>query len=147
MFSFLKTTYYKTGVAFTMGMTAFMPVAAMADTSTNSDNTNVNTASTVAANLTNSLSDVPGLISALAYLVGLVFGVLGILKIKDHVEQPTQTPLKEGAMRLAAGGALFALPLIYDIMQNSIGQDATALSVDQLNKIEFGVDTGTGTTP
>ncbi|MEZ5919460.1 MAG: hypothetical protein R3D66_06035 [Alphaproteobacteria bacterium] len=26
---------------------------------------------------------------------------------KDHVENPTQTPIKDSAIRLAAGGALF----------------------------------------
>jgi hypothetical protein len=48
-------------------------------------------------------------------------GVLGVIKIKDHVENPTQTPMKDGAVRLAAGGALFALPIMFEAMSNTIG--------------------------
>jgi len=71
-------------------------------------------------------------------MLGLLLGVLGILKVKDHVENPNQTPLKDGAIRMAAGGALFALPIIYESMRETIG---TGLSVSaaQLNRVEFNV--------
>ena len=64
--------------------------------------------SDIAGNITDSIEELPGFISGLAYLVGLLMGALGIMKIKDHVENPTQTPMKDGAVRLAAGGALAA---------------------------------------
>ena len=66
---------------------------------------------------------VPSLISALAYLLGLLFGVTGLLKLKDHIENPDQNPLKEAIIRLLIGGALFALPNIYDAMQVTIKGD------------------------
>ena len=71
-----------------------------------------NNISNIAENITNSISELPTLLSALSYMFGLLLAVLGVMKIKDHVENPTQTPLKDGSIRLAAGGALFALPIV-----------------------------------
>ncbi|MGE4313111.1 MAG: hypothetical protein AB7E85_02410 [Pseudobdellovibrionaceae bacterium] len=90
----------------------------------------------IAENITNSISDFPTLLSALSYLFGLLLGVLGVMKVKDHVENPIQTPLKEGAIRLAAGGALFALPIMFESMQNTIGQGST-VSQQNLNALTF----------
>ena len=63
-----------------------------------------NTFSTIAENIVTSIEDLPGLLTGVSYMFGILLGVLGILKVKDHVENPSQTPLKEGAIRLAAGG-------------------------------------------
>ncbi|MFA7457071.1 MAG: hypothetical protein WCY57_06450, partial [Micavibrio sp.] len=59
-------------------------------------------------NMESSISGIPGLISGVSYMMGILLGVLGILKIKDHVENPGSAKLQEGAVRLAAGGGLFA---------------------------------------
>jgi hypothetical protein len=77
--------------------------------------------STVAENITNSASSLPGLLTALAYGLGLMMGVSGIVKIKEHVETPNQAPLRSGIVRLLVGGGLFALPIIYEAMTNTIG--------------------------
>ena len=63
--------------------------------------------------------NLPGLISIVSYMAGLALGVLGVLKLKDHVENPSQTPLKDGAVRLGAGGALLALPFLYEVLIDS----------------------------
>lgn len=92
----------------------------------------------IISNIDTSISNLPGLISGISYMMGILLGVLGILKIKDHVENPGQTPLQHGAIRLAAGGGLFALPIVYEAMRTTIGnQNATvaapkvkALSLD-----------------
>ena len=96
--------------------------------------------SDIAGNITASIEELPGLISGMAYLVGLLMGALGIMKIKDHVENPTQTPMKDGAVRLAAGGALFGLPIVFESMLNTIGTSGTSISVPQLNKVSLGVN-------
>lgn len=98
--------------------------------------------STLAQNITESIASLPGLLSALAYMFGILLGVLGVMKIKDHVENPSQTPLKDGAIRLAAGGGLFALPIIYNAMQNTLNPSAEAQKVisPTLNKVQFGVN-------
>ncbi|GJL85206.1 MAG: hypothetical protein DHS20C02_09810 [Micavibrio sp.] len=94
---------------------------------------------TIARNITESIEEVPGMITGLAYMIGLLMGVLGILKLKDHVENPTQTPLKDGAVRLAAGGALFALPIVFESMQTTIGSTTDLVSPATVNKVEFNV--------
>jgi hypothetical protein len=95
--------------------------------------------SSIATNIQVSVSSLPGLLTALAYLFGILIGVLGILKIKDHVENPSNTPLKDGAIRLAAGGALFALPIMYEAMVNTSGNNGNTTSAASLYKANFNV--------
>lgn len=97
-----------------------------------------NNFSSIAGNITDSISELPGLLTGVSYMMGILLGVLGILKIKDHVENPGQTPLKDGAIRLTAGGGLFALPIVYEAMQNTIG-DGTTVSAAELNKVQFAI--------
>ncbi len=98
-----------------------------------------NTFSTISDNIGTSIGTLPGLISGLSYLFGVLLGVLGVMKIKDHVENPTQTPLKDGAIRLASGGALFALPMLFDAMFNTVGTGNQA-AVVPLQKVNFAVN-------
>jgi len=97
-----------------------------------------NNISTIAENITRSISGLPGLLTGVSYLLGILLGVLGILKIKDHVENPTQTPLQHGAIRLIAGGGLFALPIVYEAMSNTIGS-GTTVSAAELSSVGFAV--------
>lgn len=105
--------------------------AAYAQNATNDGATNF---STLTDNVTNSISGVPGLLAGVSYMIGILLGVLGILKIKDHVENPTQTKLQDGAIRLVAGGGLFALPIVFEAMQGSIGDGAgiDAIEIDSV---------------
>ena len=95
--------------------------------------------STIARNISNSVAELPGLLTGISYLLGILMGVMGILKIKDHVDSPEKTPLKEGAVRLTAGGALFALPIIYDAMLNTIGTASHLVQPPTLSRVEFNV--------
>ncbi|MGQ0527147.1 MAG: hypothetical protein ACT4OY_03835 [Alphaproteobacteria bacterium] len=122
----LKFMNHKLSGAMTLG--ALMGVSGKAHAANNFSN--------IAENITTSIQDLPGLLSALAYMFGILLAVLGILKIKDHVENPTQTPLKDGAIRLAAGGALFAIPIISEAMLSTVG-DGTAVSAATLKKVDF----------
>lgn len=94
----------------------------------------------IAENMVDSIEELPGLLTGVAYLFGLLLGVLGIVKVKDHVENPTQTPLKDGAIRLASGGALFALPIVYESMLNTIGDTPASVEPATLNAVEFNVN-------
>ena len=96
-----------------------------------------NNMSSIAENIIDSITDLPKLLSGLSYLVGLLLGVLGVLKIKDHVENPTQTPIKDGAIRLAAGGALFALPILFEAMNATVGVGGDAPETPTVNTIDF----------
>lgn len=83
-----------------------------------------NTFTSISKTITEQIGGLPGFITAISYIMGVMFAVLGILKIKDHVENPSNTPLKEGAIRLAVGGGLFTVPLITEAMQNLVGTGA-----------------------
>jgi hypothetical protein len=109
MFKRVNKTMLSASAAFTMGMYSQAAHAAGGNTFDN-----------VWQSVTDSVGGLPSLISVGAYIFGILFAVLGILKIKEHVENPQQTPLKDGAMKLAAGGALFSLPFLTDIMSNLI---------------------------
>ncbi len=93
----------------------------------------------IAENITTSIEQLPGLLSAIAYMFGLLLGVLGVMKVKDHVENPANTPLKDGAIRMAAGGALFALPIVYESMMNTIGATTAGVGPAELNRVTFTV--------
>lgn len=94
---------------------------------------------TIVENIGDSIEGVPGLISGVSYMMGILFGVLGILKIKDHVENPSSAPLQQGAIRLAAGGGLFALPIVYEAMRNTIGNDGELVSAPKIKALEMKV--------
>ena len=128
----IKRFYYSTGAAITAGM-LFGASDAHAAGDTNF--------SIIAKNISDSIGSLPGLVTGVSYLIAILLGVLGIMKIKDHVENPSQTPIKEGAIRLAAGGALFALPAVMEAMMNTIDADGSnaqnAVKAAKVNKIDF----------
>ena len=127
----LKLSYYASGAFMTMGM---LSVSETAHAQASDTGFNV-----IAQNINNSIEDIPGLISGVSYLLGVLFAVLGVMKIKDHVENPTNTQLKDGAIRLAVGGALFAIPTLMDAMVETIGTDDATVAPNTLNKANFNI--------
>ncbi|MCB1532654.1 MAG: hypothetical protein KDJ35_07280 [Alphaproteobacteria bacterium] len=99
-----------------------------------------NNFSDIARNINDSIAELPGLLSGISYMIGIMLGVLGVLKIKDHVENPSQTPMKDGAIRLATGGALFALPIVFEAMTQTIGDTSYAVRAPTLQKVEFNLN-------
>lgn len=64
----------------------------------------------------------PGFLTAISYLLGLIMGVWGVFKLRDHALNPTQTTLWDGLSRFLAGGAFFALPaMAYVIRESFVG--------------------------
>jgi hypothetical protein len=76
----------------------------------------------VTSNINASASTLPDLISTVAYIGGIGLGVAGIFKLKQHVDNPAQAPMKDGLVRLGAGGGLLALPMLTDAMTSTVGQ-------------------------
>jgi hypothetical protein len=74
---------------------------------------------------TNNIADV---ITYVAYIGGAAFAALGIVDLKKHVENPTQTPMKNGLAKLGFGGMLLALPMIAGVAQGTVdsGQQVRA---------------------
>lgn len=63
---------------------------------------------------------VPTFLASLSYLLGLILGVWGIIKLRDHALNPSQTSLWEGISRFLAGGAFFAFPAMIVVAKNSL---------------------------
>lgn len=91
----------------------------------------------------------PGFISGIGYLIGLICAVTGLLKLKDHVINPNGTPLSDSMRRFVAGGAFFALPMVTTALKNTIiGSDGVnVLSPISVTALEgataggYGLDT------
>jgi uncharacterized membrane protein HdeD (DUF308 family) len=67
---------------------------------------------------------VPAFITTLTYIVGILLAIAGIYKLKEAVDNPGQNSIQDGFIRLAAGGALIALPTIVSTMGGTFGQAA-----------------------
>lgn len=79
------------------------------------------TFSNVSDNIVTSASKFPNLISTVSYIGGIGLGVAGVFKLKQHVDNPGQTPMKDGLVRLGVGGALLTLPFLTDAMMGTVG--------------------------
>ena len=94
----------------------------------------------VSANIVNSAGTLPNLISTVAYIGGVGLGVAGVFKLKQHVDNPGQTPMKDGLVRLGAGGGLLVLPYLTTAMQGTIsagGAGTTAPAALQFGAAAF----------
>lgn len=84
----------------------------------------------VSDNIVASSSTLPNLISTVAYVGGIGLGVAGVFKLKEHVDNPAQAKMKDGLVRLGAGGGLLVLPYMTEAMMGTIdgGTGATPVS-------------------
>ncbi|HEX2753173.1 MAG TPA: hypothetical protein VHP34_08780 [Alphaproteobacteria bacterium] len=104
--------------------------------SSTSAEANATNFATMSENLVVASSGFQNLISTVCWLGGAGLGVAGIFKLKQHVDNPGQTPMKDGLIRIGAGGGLLAFPFIQNAMQGSISDgdnakvDGTVLKMD-----------------
>lgn len=70
-------------------------------------------------NVRDNLTTVPILINFAAYIIGFALCVAGVAKLKAHVDNPGQTPIKDGLGRLAAGAMFISIPFLLDIVRNT----------------------------
>jgi hypothetical protein len=95
----------------------------------------------MSSNIAVASSGFNNLISIVCWVAGAGLGVAGIFKLKQHVDNPGQTPMKDGLIRIACGGGLLAFPFIQQAMQGSISNgslskvSASALIMD--NTLQF----------
>jgi hypothetical protein len=77
----------------------------------------------VICNTISSSADLPDLLSALSYLMGLILGIIGIFKLREHVESPGQVPIWDPIKRFLAGGSFFALPAMIEAAIETLDKD------------------------
>lgn len=70
-------------------------------------------------NIRDNMSSLPVLINYASYIIGVALGVAGVSKLKAHVDNPGQTPIKDGLGRLAAAGLFISLPFLLDMIRNT----------------------------
>lgn len=66
----------------------------------------------IAANITGSFASIVKLITGISYLAGVGFGAAGIMKFKQHKDNPTQIPLGQPVALLFISAALIWLPML-----------------------------------
>jgi hypothetical protein len=75
---------------------------------------------TATAIVNNQLDPTTQLLSAILYIGGGVLVAAGALKLKQHSENPTQTPMSHGLGRVGAGAALMAIPYFSNVAVNTL---------------------------
>ncbi len=60
------------------------------------------------------------LISSLFWVAGGVLMGAGALKLKEHAENPTQTPIRHGISRMAVGAVLMTIPFFSQFVTNTL---------------------------
>lgn len=78
---------------------------------------------TVIENTVYSANELPFLLAAITYMVGITFGVMGIIKLYEHVNDPRQTQLSEGIKRLIVGGCLLGLPIVVEAAWRTVNDE------------------------
>jgi hypothetical protein len=76
--------------------------------------------------VTNELNPTTPLLAAVLYIGGGALIGAGALKLKQHSENPTQTPMSHGLGRIGAGAALMAIPYFADVAVNTMHLGAAA---------------------
>ena len=80
-------------------------------------------------NLHVAMRKVPNILTTIAFIGGIALAVTGVLKLKNHVDNPQQVPLSDGIKRLIAGGAFLGLPVTTNVIKGSIfGSDTGEIS-------------------
>ncbi|PCI01034.1 MAG: hypothetical protein COB76_02280 [Alphaproteobacteria bacterium] len=79
------------------------------------------------------------IVAFMSYMGGFVLSALGIVGLKNHVENPSQHPMKNGLAKLGFGGILLALPPLVEAMQ---GTGDTGSSEIQMKAFGAGGITG-----
>jgi hypothetical protein len=78
--------------------------------------------------VTNELTPAAPVISALFWLGGAVMMGAGALKLKEHAENPTQNPLRQGISRMAVGAVLLTIPFFANFAIETLGAGNAAAS-------------------
>lgn len=115
MIANIKHGYTKAGAA----ITAFALTATPASAQTGGGTT----VQSIGENMSTQLETVPTVLSWMAYLCGAGLGMAGVFKLRQHVDNPTQVSMKDGLIRLGAGGGLIALPVIISAAGNFAAGD------------------------
>lgn len=83
----------------------------------------------LATNIGKSVSSITTLMTQGAYLAGIGFAIVSILKFKQHKDNPTQIPLGTPISLLGVAAALIFLPSVIDTAGETVFGTTTGESV------------------
>ena len=67
---------------------------------------------------------IPALTSSISYITGIGFTIMGLIKMRDYVDNPSQNFMKDALARLLIGAALILLPFAVQVAAGTIGAKA-----------------------
>lgn len=81
----------------------------------------------IAQTVRSSMGDVAALITAAAYVAGIGFAMMGLLKLKAHKDNPTQVPLSQPLTLLIIAAGLVFMPSLIKTAGSTIwtGKEAS----------------------
>jgi hypothetical protein len=82
------------------------------------------------------LLNIPNVISGIFYIGGAILIGMGLVKLKMHSENPTQTPLGHGLGRVGAGAGAIALPALGAWLNNTLAIGANPAVSQPLGAIQ-----------
>lgn len=80
---------------------------------------------TLSGNVTGQMPAVASLLSSIAYIAGIGFGIKAILKFKEHNESKGQVPLSQPIVMAVVAGLLLALPSFLTVAKEAAGGSST----------------------
>lgn len=86
-------------------------------------------------NVRDNILSVTVLVNIVAYTLGFVMAVAGIAKLKAHVDNPGQTPIKDGLGRLAVAAMFVSLPFVIKMMQDTTSMGSGAVTYTKVSVI------------
>lgn len=84
----------------------------------------------VARHITGSMSAVASLITAVSYVAGIGFAMMGLFKLKAHKDNPVQVPLSQAFVLLFISAGLVFLPSLIKTTGHTIWRDGMSASAD-----------------
>jgi hypothetical protein len=87
------------------------------------------------AALVDALKDMPVIISGISYMFGGLLVLGGANKLKMHAENPQQTPMSHGLVRIGVGGMIAGLPPFMGWVNNSLSIGGGTMKFKKLDRI------------
>ncbi|MGH1403878.1 MAG: hypothetical protein ACRBDL_06510 [Alphaproteobacteria bacterium] len=88
---------------------------------------------TMLADMIASTERIPDLVSAVAYLLGILMIISALFKIRDHVDDPNRSSLKDAVIRLLIAGGLIGLPVVFEAMYVTMAGSGLGLNATIVN--------------